>query len=304
MKAVDLFAGFGGFSAGASQAGVNVVWAANHWRFAVDAHAAQHPSIKHECQDLRQADWSALPDFDLLLAAPACQGHSSASQPHRRGYHNAMRATAWAVVDCAEITTPRAIIVENVPAFRRWKLFPIWCQALELLGYSITELDVRASDHGVPQRRDRLFICATRGGTLAQLSPASREPAFGPSIDWSAGRWKPVAQAARGAQTRIARAIARHGARTLSQHVTGHSGVSLSQPIRTVTTKDQWCVVDGSRYRALTLREHARAMGFADSWHWPAGASRANVIRGLGNAVCPPVGRAVVSHVLDHVGGA
>ena len=38
MKAIDLFAGAGGFSEGARAAGVNVVWAANHWPAAVAVH--------------------------------------------------------------------------------------------------------------------------------------------------------------------------------------------------------------------------------------------------------------------------
>ncbi len=40
MRAVDLFAGAGGFSTGAAMAGCDVVWAANHWREAVDIHQA------------------------------------------------------------------------------------------------------------------------------------------------------------------------------------------------------------------------------------------------------------------------
>lgn len=35
MRAVDLFAGWGGFTCAAEQAGVSVVWAANHWPLAV-----------------------------------------------------------------------------------------------------------------------------------------------------------------------------------------------------------------------------------------------------------------------------
>lgn len=84
MKAIDLFAGFGGFTLGATQAGARVVWAANHWPLAVETHARNHAGTEHVCQDLRQADWTALPRFDLLLASPACQGHSQAAQPKRR----------------------------------------------------------------------------------------------------------------------------------------------------------------------------------------------------------------------------
>jgi len=294
VRCVDLFAGWGGFSIGAEQAGARVVYAANHWPLAVQAHAANHPHTQHVCQDLRQADWSALPSYDVLLAAPACQGHSTASQPKRRAYHDGLRATAWAVVDCADVTEPRALVVENVPAFKRWRLFPVWRQALEALGYSLSEHVVRASGYGVPQRRDRLFIVGTKRARRFELAPpSSSEPGFGPCIDWSEGRWRPVAAASDRVRERIA-AGRRHGRRFLTQHVTGHRGIALDQPIRTVTTKDQWAIVDGDRYRPLTVRENARAMGFPDDYTWPTNATRKDQLRGLGNAVCPPVARAVV----------
>lgn len=72
MNAIDLFSGLGGFSTGAAMAGVKVVWAANHWRLAVDYHAANHPLAHHECQDLHQADWSAIPRHDIGLGSPSC----------------------------------------------------------------------------------------------------------------------------------------------------------------------------------------------------------------------------------------
>ena len=166
MRAVDLFAGWGGFTLGAEVAGVRVVWAANHWRLAVEAHQLNHPGTEHSCQDLRQANWSELPEYDLLLASPACQGHSTASQPRRRTYHDAMRATAWAIVDCADVTEPRYVLVENVPAFKRWRLYPLWLDALRQLGYQLSETHLLASRFGVPQRRERLFIVGSRVGKV------------------------------------------------------------------------------------------------------------------------------------------
>lgn len=299
MRAIDLFAGWGGFTMGAELAGVDVVWAANHWRLAVDTHAMNHPGTHHECQDLRQADWTALPPYEVLLASPACQGHSTASQPRRRRYHDEMRATAWAVVDCADVTAPETIIVENVPAFRRWRLYPVWRQALTTLGYRLQEIELVASAFGVPQRRRRLFVIGSLRGTPRVQAPAAvAEPAFGPALEWDAGDWRPTTEAAAGARRRFAKGRANHGPRFLSQHVTGHPGVPLSEPIRTITAKDQWVVVAGDRYRPLTLREHARGMGFPDDFTWPEGCTRGDVIRGLGNAVCPPQGRDVVRGAL------
>lgn len=296
-KAIDLFAGWGGFTEGAEQAGVEVLYAANHWPLAVEAHAKNHPTAHHECQDLRQADWTSLPRYDLLLASPSCQGHSTASQPQRRAYHDAMRATAWAVVDCADVTEPSALIVENVPSFREWRLFGTWKSALESIGYKLEERIVRASHHGAPQRRDRLFIVGTRHGRSVELAPEDELP-FGPCVEWDAPGWRPVRMATEGAQDRIRKAKAKWGSRCLSQHTTNHPGTPLDEPIRTITTKDQWIVIDGDMYRPLTVREYARAMGFPDTYAWPEGSSRQDQIKGIGNAVCPPVARTLIEATL------
>lgn len=301
MRAVDLFAGWGGFTLGAEQAECDVVAALNHWPRAVQAHAMNHPRTVHECQDLRQADWTTLPEYELLLAAPACQGHSPASQPRRRGYHDALRATAFAVIDCADVTEPKAIIVENVPAFLRWRLFDDWCAMLARIGYQLDVRVVTASHHGVAQRRTRMFLIATRRGvTVPALVREQAEPAFGPLLETAVpdSAWNAVAAARPAVRARIDRSRLRHGDRFLTQHTSDHMGVALSEPIRTITTAPaHWNLVDGDRYRALTGRELARGMGFPDTYQWPADATAAEVTKGLGNAVCPPVARQLVSLV-------
>lgn len=312
MRCVDLFCGFGGFTLAAEQAGARVVWAANHWRLAVDAHAANHPRTAHACADLTDAvDFGALPAFDVLLASPACQGNSQAAQPSRaasgrvRRHHDALRATAWAVSHCADVCQPRAIVVENVPDFTRvWRQYPAWLESLRAVGYRLQTATLTASIHAsVPQRRTRYFMVAIRGrkraGESAVLDlPRTAEPGFGRCVQWDAAApWSTVAGASPRVRERIAKGRRNHGRRFLTQHVTGHPGVGLDEPIRTVTTKDQWAIVDGPRYRPLTIRENARAMGFPDSYRWPVDATRRDVITGLGNAVPPPLARRVIERV-------
>ena len=323
MRAVDLFAGWGGFTLAAEAAGADVLVAANHWRLAVEAHQANHPKVRqHVCQDLRQADWAALPEYELLLASPACQGHSQAAQPSRkrskrtRQYHDALRATAWAVVDCAEVTRPRALVVENVPDFMTWSsdpddpakrgdMFRHWLAALRLLGYRVHVRVLRASVHAdVPQRRDRVFVVGIRGrkraGESAVLDlPESPEPAFWPSIEWDDPDpwWRRADEQSAALRARVARGRARHGRRFITQHVTGHPGLGEGEPLRTVTTQDQWAIVDGPWYRNLTIRENARAQGFPEGYRWPAHARRCDMIKGLGNAVPPPLAQPVIERV-------
>lgn len=300
MQAVDLFAGAGGWTTGATQAGVQVVAAVNHWITAVASHRLNHPSTLHRCQDVALIDPRDLPAHDLLLASPACQGHSRArgtDQPH----HDASRSTAWAVVDVAEVTRPRFLAIENVPDFRRWALYPLWTEALRRLGYDLSENVLNASEFGTPQERERLFIVGVRGGCAPQIRPPGLPgPSAKDIIDWDSPRFRPLSELRSSAtHARIASGRARFGARFLAPFYgsgSGLTGRSIERPVGTITTLDRWLVVDGERARVLSIEECRKAMGFPAGYHL-MGTRRAQLIQ-LGNAVCPPVARGVVSQML------
>jgi DNA (cytosine-5)-methyltransferase 1 len=301
MRAVDLFAGAGGFTAGAEIAGARVVWAANHWPEAVACHATNHPHVEHACQDLRQADFSRLPDFDLLLASPACQGHSEASQPRRRPKHDADRATAWAVIDCADTCRPRAIVVENVLSFRsRWDLYPVWRLALETLGYTLTELVLDAADFGVPQNRKRLFVVGLRKRRQIAVWPTVRRHVPARTFLERDGAWEPIRSKPMGVQARVHLGRDRNklGRTFLLQQVSRGGRRALERPIGTITcARTHWHLVDGDMIRPLSIRELARAQGFEDTFALPESVTIGT--RLVGNAVPPPLAAAVVRATME-----
>lgn len=298
MKAVDLFAGAGGFSTGARMAGCAVVWAANHWPLAVKWHAANHPDTAHACQDLHQADWRAVPAHDILLASPACQGHSRA-RGTERAHHDAQRSTAWAVVSAAEYHRPGVVLVENVPEFARWTLYPAWRQAMAALGYQVAPHIIDAADHGVPQHRRRLFLICTRSAAPLMLQLPQREHAPAASvIDFSAGNWSPIAKPGRSARTlaRIDAGRRQHGDRFLTAYYGNETGGrSLARPLGTVTTRDRYAVIDGDRMRMLTAGEYRAAMGFPADYRLPA--RHRDAVHLLGNAVCPPAAADIITEI-------
>jgi DNA (cytosine-5)-methyltransferase 1 len=292
MIAVDLFAGAGGFSTGATMAGCTVAWAANHWPAAVEWHSANHPATAHACQDLQQADFRDAPAHDLLLASPACQGHSRA-RGAERAHHDGQRATAWAVITCAEVHRPAFALVENVPEFAAWALYPAWCAAWQALGYALAPQVIDAADHGVPQHRRRLFIVASRSKHPLALDPQQRQHSTAAEvIDFDAGRWSQVDKPGRSVRTlaRVAAGRRQHGARFVAPYYgsgSGETGRSLARPLGTITTRDRWAVIDGDRMRMLSADECRAAMGFPAGYRLPAQHHQA--VHLLGNAVCPPV---------------
>lgn len=279
-------------------AGARVLWAANHWPTAVEWHAANHPDTMHACQDLQQADFRDAPAHDILLASPACQGHSRArgsDKPH----HDAQRATAWAVVTCAEVHRPPAVLVENVPEFSDWLLWSAWCAAMTALGYAIAPQVIDAADHGVPQNRRRLFVVCTRSKHPIELRLPKRQvtPAA-KIIDFSAGSWSPVDKPGRSRNTlaRIEAGRRRHGDRFVAPYYgsgSGETGRSLDRPLGTVTTRARWAVIDGDRMRMLTTDESRAAMGFPACYRLPE--RHAEAVHLLGNAVCPPVAADIIT---------
>ncbi|WP_315388707.1 DNA cytosine methyltransferase [uncultured Stenotrophomonas sp.] len=297
MRVIDLLAGLGGFSLGAELADCKVVYAANHWPIAVQTHAENHPGAMHVCQDVQQADWTLLPDFEALLASPACQGHTPA-RGKERPHHDATRSTAWAVVSALECRMPEWGLIENVPEFTKWKLFPAWCAAVTALGYAISPHLVDAADFGVPQHRWRVFIALTKSKHPIELKVPKREMVPASSIiDFDSGRWSQIDRPGRSAATlaRIKAGRSSFGDRFIAPYYGNGSGLTgrcLSRPIGTITTRDRWAIVDGDRMRMLSVPEARRAMGFPDSYRLPE--NKKDAMHMLGNAVCPPVARDLI----------
>lgn len=299
--AIDLFAGLGGWTCAAEMAGVRVLWAANHSRRAVHYHALNHRETVHACQDLQQADFRDAPRHDVLLASPSCTGHTKArgkDAPH----HDAARATAWAVVTCAEVHRPPLVIVENVTEFLAWVLYPAWEAAMKALGYAVSPHTIDAADHGVAQNRVRVFIVCTRTRAPLVMSLDS-EPLIAADsvIRWDRYAWSPVAKAHRSLwtlrQIEHGRSLG-HRRFVLPYFKSARQGKTpmireVTRPFGTLTTLDRYGLVDGDRMRMLHFEEAREVMGFPADTILPMEQRAAMHL--LGNAIVPRVGMKVLS---------
>lgn len=288
---IDLFAGAGGASKGAVKAGFKVLWAANHNKHAVECHAKNHPGTIHACQDLRQANWRDVPDHDVMLASPCCQGHTRA-RGIERTHHDASRATAWACVDCVEVKQPKFIVIENVPEFRRWRHYPRWWGCLEE-DYRLTENILDCADLGVPQNRVRLFIVGVH--KKMSKTPVTINRARIPHtpvrsiINWNADGWSKVNDHVENTVMRVRQGREQFGKNPflLAYYGNSRGGRSLDRPVGTLTTKDRYALIWGDWMRMLTVGECKLGMGFPADYWLPDAHSVSMKL--LGNAVVPAV---------------
>lgn len=298
LKVVDLFAGAGGFSTGAVQAGCRVIWAANHWKEAVHVHECNHPKTFHSCQDLQQADFTLLPEYDVLLASPSCQGHSRARGTDKPR-HDAARSTAWAVVACVEATQPKAFVVENVTEFVGWTLYPQWRSCMESLGYKLAVNVLNAADFGVAQSRVRVFITGSKNKPLEILVNPYKTPVpFKDLIEPGDYKWSPISEKAKSTRQKWDKGRKDFGDDFLiAYYGSERGGRSIKKPIGTITTKERFALVNQDRMRMLSLSEYKNAMGFPKDYLLPKSKSQA--LHMLGNAVCPPVAKEILTQLKE-----
>lgn len=193
---VDLFSGFGGLTQGVIAAGFTAILAANHNRYKVAVHEANHPEVEHWIADLADPESSDyhcaadLPAADLLVAGVTCTNHTIANA--QRAYVQGLslfdvddpewdqratrserdRATATCVLQYAGKHHPRLILIECTTELQSWgyavagkqkvgdgSTYRWWLKEFAKLGYRYRVLYLNSMFFGVPQSRDRLYIC-------------------------------------------------------------------------------------------------------------------------------------------------
>jgi DNA (cytosine-5)-methyltransferase 1 len=313
-KALDLFCGAGGSSAGARAAGFEIAGGLDMWSVATETFRANFPSAHVVTSRLEDVTLSTLKqrvgEIDLLLASPECTSHTCAKGSAPRS--EASRATALQVVDYARFFKPRWLVLENVVHMRPWSRYGTLISRLKELGYQMDEQVLEASDFGVPQSRRRLFIVGdlTRRPRLVTSKRAGRKPTakaiLDPIGDW---KWSPLFKPKRAVDTlkRAQRAFNVLGRNTdflIVYYGTDGSGgwQPLDRPLRTITTVDRFALVECSgnspMMRMLQVPELKRGMGVDDQFELPCGTRRER-IHLLGNGVCPPVMEQVVTALTE-----
>jgi DNA (cytosine-5)-methyltransferase 1 len=187
---VDLFCGAGGLTHGfrlenyAVTAGIDVD---EDCRFAYE-HNNSAPFLRRDVSELTADEINALfypNEPRILVGCAPCQPFST--------YNQKNDDPKWRLVDkFADLITsvlPDVISMENVPRlldFKGGEVIRSFVEKLEAHDYVVQKSLVYAPDYGVPQRRSRLVVLASRRGKIS-LIPPTHGPADHPTVQAAIG---------------------------------------------------------------------------------------------------------------------
>jgi len=178
ISAIDLFCGIGGLSYGFNKAGIEV-------KAGVDIDSTCQYAFEKNCKskfiskdilDITGKELNALyhkDDVKILVGCAPCQPFSSYS--YKSDKQNDYR---WKLLEefsrLIKEVNPVIVSMENVPTLLKFKKAPVFLnfvKSLENEGYFVWYDIVYAPDYGIPQKRKRLVLLASKKGEIKLLPP-------------------------------------------------------------------------------------------------------------------------------------
>lgn len=169
--AIDCFAGCGGMTQGLKGAGFRVVGAIEVDAGASTAYSLNHPEVHLWSEDIRQVASRAVlrttglrkKELTLLAGCPPCQGFSTLRTLNgSRAVKDARNNLVSELLRLAVDLKPRWVMMENVPGLAHDRRLARFVSGLQKAGYSVVWDVLNVADYGIPQRRKRLVLTASR----------------------------------------------------------------------------------------------------------------------------------------------
>jgi DNA (cytosine-5)-methyltransferase 1 len=157
---VSLFAGAGGMDIGFDKAGFKTVWANEYDKSIAPSYQKFFPNTKFDGRSICD-----IPDEDIpknitgVIGGPPCQSWSEAGA--RRGINDPRGELFFEYLRVIRRTKPKFFVAENVHGLIHSRNLPSFKNILKLFedeGYRVSWKLLKASDYGVAQDRERVFI--------------------------------------------------------------------------------------------------------------------------------------------------
>ncbi len=161
VKYIDLFSGIGAFHQAMKVFNSQCVFASECDKYAAKTYYENYGITP--AGDITKIKEEDIPNHDMLCAGFPCQPFSISGK--QKGFED-IRGTLF--FDIARIATyhqPKVLLLENVKNFEKHdegKTLKIIANTLENLNYKVYHKILNASNYGLPQNRERIFIVCLR----------------------------------------------------------------------------------------------------------------------------------------------
>lgn len=176
ISGVDLFCGVGGLTHGLNQAGINIragIDLDTSCKYAYETNNNAEfigEDITHIKGNDFQKYWND-DEIKVLVGCAPCQPFST----HSNKVKNKENGSKWNLLNefirLVRESSPDIISMENVPNLSNKQIFSNFVSELIKLGYKVSYKNVYCPDYGIPQKRRRLVLLASKFGEIDLLPP-------------------------------------------------------------------------------------------------------------------------------------
>ncbi|MBT5186158.1 MAG: DNA cytosine methyltransferase [Kordiimonadaceae bacterium] len=187
LLAIDLFCGAGGLSVGLKKAGFKVLAGVELNLVAAKTYELNHKDHKIYIEDIKKLDPNLVMselglkvgELDLLAGCPPCQGFSSHRTRNKTtSIQDDRNELVFEFIRFVEAMKPKSIMMENVPGLASDYRMDEIKEILSGKGYLFNEESIsvkNVSDYGVPQRRRRMILQASKLGYIDAPVPFEKK---------------------------------------------------------------------------------------------------------------------------------
>ncbi len=169
MVGVEIFSGPGGMGLGAREAGISVKLAIEKDKYAAQTYLFNHKDttvVVDDIENINEFHFERNGEKVILFGGPPCQGYSNSNRKTRSS-GNPKNWLFKQFMRAAKMINPDWIVIENVPGLKNMDkgyFLKKICENLHDMGYTPNVKVLNAADFGVPQKRERIFIVASKEG--------------------------------------------------------------------------------------------------------------------------------------------
>jgi len=160
-KYIDLFAGIGGFHIALSRYNAECVFASEWDSFAANVYKNNFGI--NPFGDITKIKEDEIPSHDILCGGFPCQAFSISGK--QKGFEDTRGTLFFDIARIVKHHTPKILFLENVKNLakhERGNTLKIIVNTLVELGYDVNYRVLNASEYGLPQNRERIFLVCFR----------------------------------------------------------------------------------------------------------------------------------------------